>query len=58
MEKEINSFITYLHNVKKMSLNTELSYRRDLAKVERFMNEQGITDPSKITSKDLNSYIL
>ena len=57
MEKEINSFITYLHNVKKMSLNTELSYRRDLAKVERFMSEHKINDVDKVTPDDLNSYI-
>ncbi len=58
MEKEIEAFVTYLHNVKKMSTNTELSYKRDLAKVCKFMEEQGINDPSQITKTNLNSYIL
>ena len=33
MEQAIQGFITYLHNVKKKSLNTELSYKRDLTKM-------------------------
>lgn len=58
MELEINTFITYLHNVKKMSLNTELSYRRDLTKLVNYLTEQGINDPSKVSENNLNSYIL
>lgn len=58
MEKEIDLFISYLHNVKKMSNNTALSYKQDLAKVNRFMASNGITDVSKITSTNLNSYVL
>lgn len=58
METEINSFIIYLHNVKKTSENTELSYRRDLMKVRNYMEEHGIQDVKKITSTNLNSYIL
>lgn len=58
MEQEINAFITYLHNVKKMSQNTELSYKRDLNKLCRYMQEQGIKDPASITATNLNSYIL
>ena len=33
MEQEIKGFVAYLHNVKKTSQNTELSYRRDLVKM-------------------------
>ncbi|MDR2889256.1 MAG: site-specific tyrosine recombinase XerD [Lachnospiraceae bacterium] len=58
MEQAINSFITYLHNVKKTSNNTELSYRRDLAKVRCFMEEQGIGSVSGITVTNLHSYVL
>lgn len=58
MDTEINSFIVYLHNVKKTSENTELSYRRDLMKVRNYMEEHGIRDVKKITSTNLNSYIL
>lgn len=58
MEKEIYAFISYLHNVKKTSENTEMSYRRDLEKVKHFMCEQGITEVGKISSADLKAYIL
>lgn len=58
MDTEINAFIIYLHNVKKTSENTELSYRRDLMKVRNYMQQQGIEDVERITSTNLNSYIL
>ena len=58
MDKEINAFIVYLHNVKRTSENTELSYRRDLMKVRNYMEEQGIEDVKQITSTNLNSYVL
>ena len=58
MEKAIDSFIIYLHNIKKTSSNTEMSYKRDLLKVHHFMEEQGISDVSKISATNLNSYVL
>ena len=58
MENEINAFMLYLHNIKKTSENTEMSYRRDLVKVMNYMQEQGIEDVRKITATNLNSYVL
>lgn len=58
MESAINSFMVYLHNIKKTSENTKQSYRRDLVKVKQYMEEQGITDVKKITATHLNSYVL
>ena len=58
MEKAIDSFIVYLHNIKKTSQNTEMSYRRDLVKVRNYMAEQGISDVKKISATNLNSYVL
>ena len=46
MKKSIELFIINLHNVKNTSLNTELSYRRDLEKVARFMEARGIQEVS------------
>lgn len=58
METEINEFMIYLHNIKKTSENTEMSYRRDLVKVKNYMQDQGIDNVKKITQTNLNSYIL
>lgn len=59
MENEIQNFISYLHNTKKTSGNTEVSYERDLNKMMRyFEGEQHITEVSRITETNLNSYML
>ena len=57
MEKEITTFITYLHNVKGTSKNTEMSYKRDLDKVCHFMAERGIHEVSAVSSQDLGDYV-
>ena len=58
MEREIDNFISYLHNIKKTSNNTELSYKRDLGKVRQYLEENGITEVNEITEEVLNSYIM
>lgn len=58
MEKEINDFISYLHNIKKTSNNTELSYKRDLAKLWQYLEEKGINEVKDITAEVLDSYIV
>ena len=57
MEKEINAFITYLHNVKNSSNNTELSYKRDLEKVKQFMASRSIVEAKDVSAKDLSDYV-
>ena len=57
MEKEINAFITYLHNVKGTSANTEMSYKRDLEKVQHFMESRGIRETADISGRDLEEYV-
>ncbi len=57
MEHTIQEFINYLHNEKKTSYNTEISYQRDLKKLEEFLTMQGISDVSQINDTLLNSYI-
>lgn len=54
METQITGFINYLHNVKKMSKNTEMSYRRDLSKLSTYLKEK---DVDRITSDELVAYI-
>ncbi len=57
MEKEIGAFITYLHNVKNTSGNTEMSYKRDLEKVLHFMASRGIHEVKDVTAQDLADYV-
>lgn len=57
MEKEINAFILYLHNVKNTSDNTEMSYKRDLEKVEHFMISRGKKDAASVSAEDLSDYV-
>lgn len=58
MEIQITGFITYLHNIKKTSANTEISYERDLKKLMFFLKEQGVYEFGKVSYANLNSYIL
>ena len=57
MQKEIDSFISYLHNVKKTSSNTELSYQRDLKKLRAYLEGRGIKNVSEITEEALKDYV-
>ncbi len=57
MENHIDAFILYLHNMKKTSENTELSYKRDLCKLQVFMENRGISDVKAITEEDLSAYV-
>lgn len=57
MEKEIKAFIAYLHNVKNTSTNTEMSYKRDLEKVQHFMAARGIQEITAISEQDLEDYV-
>lgn len=58
MEKAVEAFVSYLHNIKKSSNNTVMSYKRDLMKLTSFLQEQGITQFSQVNQTNLNSYIL
>lgn len=57
MEREIREFISYLHNTKKTSNNTEVSYQRDLKKMSGYLAGKGITDIRDVSELDLQGYI-
>lgn len=57
MQQNIDAFIAYLHNVKKTSSNTELSYQRDLKKFVVFLAGRGVTQAKDITRDDLDAYM-
>lgn len=58
MEKEIEAFISYLHNIKKTSENTEMSYRRDLTKMRIYL-ELTADSPAvdEVTEANLKKYV-
>lgn len=58
MEKTLQEFISYLHDVKRTSANTESSYKRDLNKLINYLNMQGIEEVGRINVTHLQSYIL
>lgn len=58
MINAIQEYISYLHNVKRTSHNTEISYERDLKKAALYFEGQQIEDLTKVTATNLNSYML
>lgn len=57
MMREIEEFIGYLHSTKGTSANTEISYERDLRKLEQFLKNKGIRRIRQVTETELNHYI-
>ena len=58
IDDQILEFINYLHNIKKASENTQLSYKRDLHKMSVYLQTHGVTDGAEVTEITLSSYIL
>lgn len=58
MVDAIVGFIDYLHNVKKTSKNTEVSYERDLKKMAHYLESLQVYHVLQITETHLNSYML
>ena len=58
IQQSIEEFVLYLHDVKKTSRNTEMSYQRDLNKMCNFLCERGIKDVSQLGEEVFNSYVL
>lgn len=58
MEREIEAFISYLHNIKKTSANTEMSYRRDLTKMRIYLELTAqVSAACEVTEENLKKYI-
>jgi len=58
MVTDIDAFIDYLKNTKKLSENTLVSYRRDLMQLFAYLEGQNIREAAKATRTCLNSYLL
>ena len=57
MELEIREFIAYLHDIKKTSINTEMSYQRDLKKMWDFLKNRGVMSVTEVKELELEGYI-
>lgn len=57
MEKQIVLFIEYIHNNKKTSNNTEMSYKRDLLKVVDYLKTKGYKSWDSVSYDVLQEYI-
>jgi integrase/recombinase XerD len=58
MMNAIQEYITYLHDVKKTSYNTEISYKRDLKNAAAYLEEQRVSSFESATETNLYSYML
>lgn len=58
MLDEVRRFLTYLKEVKHISLNTELSYERDLRYLVEFLHREGILEWRKVNPAILQSYLI
>ncbi len=58
MEQEIDSYITFLRDVKHSSENTIQSYNRDLHKMQHYFLENGISEVEEVNATSLGSYVL
>ena len=58
MNAELDSFLTYLEDEKKMSENTRLSYKRDLLKLKQYCSGLAIHDARQVSAANLKSYIV
>lgn len=56
MEKQINNFLEFLKNDKKLSENTLQSYRRDIVQYEEYISKKN-TDYLNVESEDIGSYL-
>lgn len=58
MTSRIEAFLDYIKNEKRASENTCLSYRRDLKKLQGFLEGEGIREVERVTPTSLRSYVM
>ncbi len=58
MNIALQDFLAYMADVKKASANTISSYRNDLTKLIRHLEQQNISEIERVSETSLNSYIL
>lgn len=58
MANAIQDYVDYLHNVKQVSHNTEVSYQQDLKMAAGYLEGMDVENPLEATATNLNSYML
>lgn len=58
MEREINAFISYMHEQRQTSGNTEAAYARDLRKLMEYVQQQGVESFTQVTADHLHAYVM
>lgn len=57
MRKEIDAFISYMHEQRQTSGNTEAAYARDLRKLMEHLEQQQVTSFAQMTTEQLQTYV-
>lgn len=58
MNREIDAFISYMHEQRQTTGNTESAYARDLRKLMEYVQQYGVTSFSQVTADQLQVYIM
>ena len=53
----IFNYLDYLENIKGLSSNTAVSYKRDLVKLSKFLNASGVNDFESLTEEICSAWI-
>ena len=57
MKREIDAFISYMHEKRETSANTEASYTRDLRKLMEYVQQQDLTSFTQVNAGHLQAYV-
>ena len=57
MKELMEEFIGYLHSKKNVSYNTEISYQRDLKKLEEYFEKKKIGRWEDVSETDIQNYL-
>ena len=57
LKKEIEDFYEYVHLIRGQAINTAKSYRRDLLKLNKFLQTKNILSAAKVQKADMSEWI-
>ena len=57
MKREIDAFISYMHEQRQTSGNTEAAYTRDLRKLMEYVQQKDLTSFTQVTAELLQAYV-